>query len=310
MSATERLTVRITGLRDLGEIRVLDLGATSDRPLPGWEPGAHIELVLPTGLTRRYSLCGDPAHPATYRVAVLREEWSRGGSEYIHRYLRLGQHLETGAPVNNFPLRAHDRYVFIAGGIGITPILPMATRTFRAGAQVEVHCAGGPGAMELARELARAVPPTSVYPRGHTPRMDVHRIVSGAEPGTGIYCCGPQRLLDAVAATPTAADVQLEKFRPTRKKLAPPKPFDAVAVRSGITVHVEPEQSLLTMLEAAGVPVSGSCREGVCGSCRVGVVEGAVDHRDDLLDDAGRERGDLMYPCVSRGASGVLVLDI
>jgi len=217
MSVTERLTVHITGLRDVGEIRVLDLGATSDERLPGWEPGAHIELVLPTGLTRRYSLCGDPAHPATYRVAVLREEWSRGGSEYIHRHLRPGQHLETGAPVNNFPLRVHDRYVFIAGGIGITPILPMAVRASLAGAQVEVHCAGGPGAMELARELARAVPATSVYPRGHTPRMDVHRIVSGAEAGTGIYCCGPQRLLDAVAATPTAADVHLEKSAPPAK---------------------------------------------------------------------------------------------
>jgi len=293
----------------------LTLRHPEGRELPAWRPGAHIDLLLPGGMTRQYSLCGDPADRRTYRIAVLRERASRGGSEYVHDQLAAGQRIAVRGPRNNFELVPADGYVFIAGGIGITPILPMIAAAERAGAAWRLFYGGRTRrGMAFLNELEPVSPNVCVVPQDENGLLDLAACLSGLTPDTLVYCCGPEPLLAAVesrCATAAPGRLHLERFaaRPAAGP-AGDTAFEAVLRRAGLSVTVPPGMSVLQAAEDAGARVVYSCREGTCGTCETTVIEGLPDHRDSLLTEAERAAGDLMLICVSRSLSPRLVLDL
>lgn len=265
--------------------------------LPAWTPGSHIDLHLAPGLVRQYSLVGPGL-----RIAVLREPAGRGGSAFVHDRLRVGDRVEIGGPRNHFALLDAPRYLFVAGGIGITPILPMTAAAEAAGAEWRLLY-GGRSRSSMAY-LDRLDDPRVTVRTGGL--LDLRTAVADA-PGAQVYGCGPAPMLDALVASCPAAHV--ERFTPVGGDL-PERPFDAVLARTGATVHVPAGTSLLTAVEAAGVDVLQSCREGTCGTCEVGVLEGEPEHRDAVLDETDRTAGDAMMLCVSRARGERLVLDL
>ncbi|MFB7653352.1 MULTISPECIES: PDR/VanB family oxidoreductase [unclassified Streptomyces] len=279
----------------------------TDGPLAPWRPGAHIDVRLPNWLTRQYSLCGDPGRLDTYRVAVRHDRLSRGGSEYVHRYLRPGRPLPVSAPRNHFPLLPAPRYLFLAAGIGITPLLPMLRAAARSGTPAELVYAGPslaamPFAAELLAEQGDMVRVVTTRSQG---RPDLRQVAADLAEDTLVYCCGPASWLAAAEEAFPAARLHVERFRPTARTFAPDTAFEAVCRGSGRTVPVGAGESLLDALNHAGFPVPAGCREGVCGSCEVTVLDGDVEHRDDIGAPAHR-----MYPCVSRARSTRVVLDL
>ncbi|MEV0262409.1 PDR/VanB family oxidoreductase [Streptomyces sp. NPDC050617] len=276
-------------------------------PLEPWEPGAHIDLALPNWLIRQYSLCGDPADRDAYRVAVRYDPLSRGGSEYIHRFLRRGRTLDVSAPRNNFPLAPAPEYLFLAGGIGITPLLPMLRAATDAGRQTTLVYAGAtaetmPFADELLSGYGDRVRIVATKQQG---RPDLAALAAGLGPDALVYCCGPASMLAAAEDAFPAERLHAERFQPVPKTYGPDTAFEAVCARSGQTVPVPADESLLDALNHAGRPVPSGCREGVCGSCELTVLDGEPEHRDDIGAPTGR-----MYACVSRALSPRLVLDL
>jgi ferredoxin-NADP reductase len=273
-------------------------------PLAPWTPGAHIDLSLPNWLIRQYSLYGDPADRERYRVAVRHEPLSRGGSEYVHRFLRAGRALDVSLPRNNFPLVPAREYLFLAGGIGITPILPMLRAAADAGATATLVYAGRSAAtMPFAAEL-RSRPRVRVVATDEQGRPDLAALAAETSPHALVYCCGPASMIAAAEAVFPAGRLHVERFQPVVRTYPPNTAFDVVCARSGRTVQVAPDESLLDALTYAGHPVPSGCREGVCGSCELTVLDGEPEHRDDIGAPAGR-----MYACVSRARSPRLVVD-
>ncbi|MCS0599638.1 PDR/VanB family oxidoreductase [Streptomyces sp. LP11] len=288
------------------DVVALTLRAAAGELAP-WEPGAHVDLSLPNWLTRQYSLCGDPADRHAYRVAVRYDPLSRGGSEYVHRFLRPGRTLPVSPPRNHFPLVAAPRYLFLAGGIGITPLLPMLRAVTAAGLPATLVYAGPsadrmPFADELRRRHGDRV---RIVETGRQGRPDLAALAAGLEAGTLVYCCGPAAMLAAADAAFPAGRLHAERFQPVARTFGPDTAFEAVCARSGDTVAVPADESLLDALAHAGHPLPSGCREGVCGSCEVAVLDGVPEHRDDISGPEGR-----MYPCVSRALSPRLVLDL
>ncbi|MFI5590377.1 PDR/VanB family oxidoreductase [Amycolatopsis sp. NPDC051758] len=268
--------------------------------LEPWEPGAHIDLALPNWLTRQYSLCGDPGDLSAYRIAVRLDPLSRGGSEYVHWYLRPGRTLEVSSPRNHFPLVPAPEYLFLAGGIGITPMVPMLRAAVSAGAAASlVYVGRSASTMPFAAEL-RATYGERVRLFDHG-RPDLATLAVGPE--AEVYCCGPASMLSAAEAI--FPRLHTERFQPTQRVFGPDTAFEVVCGRSGQTLQVPADESLLDVLNHAGRPVPSGCREGVCGSCELSVLDGEPEHRDDIGAPAGR-----MYPCVSRARSPRLVLDV
>ncbi|GGL59820.1 PDR/VanB family oxidoreductase [Planomonospora parontospora] len=280
--------------------------------LPDWTPGAHIDLILPNGLTRQYSLCGDRWDPHTYRIGVLREPDGRGGSAYVHDALAEGDPVAIGGPRNDFPLVPSERYLFIAGGIGITPLLPMIYQAELLDADWRLLYGGRTRAsMAFTGELARYGGKVTYAPQDECGLLD---LPDQPPPDTKVYCCGPAGLLEALerrAADWPAGSLRTERF--TAKDLTAPardEPFEVELRRSRLSVTVTPGRSVLQAINDAGIGVLSSCKQGLCGTCETGVLEGEPDHRDALLDDAERAAGDCMLVCVSRSRSDRLVLDL
>ncbi|HVV19615.1 MAG TPA: PDR/VanB family oxidoreductase [Pseudonocardiaceae bacterium] len=277
--------------------------------LPDWTPGAHVDLVLPNGMTRQYSLCGNRFDPQTYRVAVLREPDGRGGSAFVHDELRAGDTVAIGGPRNHFRLVPARRYEFIAGGIGITPLLPMIAQATMLGADWHLRYGGRTRtSMAFAGELAGDR--VTIVPQDEQGLLDL--TLPEPSPDTKVYCCGPAPLLAAVEQRCTgwpAGILRTERFTP-KVHSGRTTAFDVELRRSGLSVTVRPDQSVLQAAQAAGVAVLSSCRQGVCGTCETTVLAGEPDHRDSILDDAERAAGDCMFPCVSRSRTDRLVLDL
>ncbi|MFD4995496.1 PDR/VanB family oxidoreductase [Streptomyces buecherae] len=292
----------------------VELAAADGGDLPPWRPGAHIELVLPTGIARQYSLCGSVADRSRYRVGVLRERGSRGGSEYVHAFLRPGQPVRVRGPRDNFGFRPEPAYLFIAGGIGITPILPMVREAVRRGVPWRLAYGGRTAAsMAFLDELAPHRAHVWRYPKDEAGRMPLDDWLARPRPGTALYACGPESLLTAVEEGSAHWDpgtVRLERFAARPRPAGPRAEVEVVCARSKATVTVPGDRSVLSALEAAGVPVVGSCREGVCGTCETRVLDGEPEHLDDILTADERAAGDRMYPCVSRARGRRLVLDV
>ncbi|QIY65517.1 2Fe-2S iron-sulfur cluster-binding protein [Streptomyces sp. RPA4-2] len=279
--------------------------------LPGWEPGAHIDVVLGPGLERQYSLCGDPADRGAWRIAVLREPHGRGGSSYVHERVDAGDRVRVRGPRNHFALAPAPRYRFVAGGIGITPILPMLAAAQAAGAQWTLLYGGRTrDSMAFVRELSRYGDRVTIAPQDECGLLDLDSVLSGVPGGTLVYCCGPGPLLDAVEERCPSGLLHVERFRPKAQEPAGDDEFEVVLSRSGRTLTVPADASVLDTVRGAGVEVLFSCTEGTCGTCETDVLEGTPDHRDSVLTDAERAAGETMLICVSRCRGKRLVLDL
>ena len=284
--------------------------------LPPWTPGAHVDLEL-GDLVRQYSLCGDPADSRSYTVAVLRESESRGGSAYIHESLSVGSRVLVRGPRNHFSLVSSPRYVFIAGGIGVTPMLPMIAEAEASSADWHLWYRGrSRSGMAYAAQLAEHGDRVTLLPGDETGPLDLATVLSEPRDDTLIYVCGPERLLEGVEAIcsqawPSTA-LHLERF--AAKEIAAPeggeRSFELELAATGVTLTVPPDKSVFRVIEDAGISVLGSCHEGICGTCEAIVLEGDVDHRDSVLNESERAANDAMMVCVSRCFSDRLVLDL
>ncbi|MGV9881091.1 PDR/VanB family oxidoreductase [Streptomyces sp. NPDC003006] len=294
----------------------LTLTHPSGGRLPSWSPGAHIDLTLGPGLVRQYSLCGDPGDTSLFQVAVLREPESRGGSRYVHDTLAEGDAVRASGPRNHFQLVDAPRYLFVAGGIGVTPVLPMIAAAERRGADWRLVYGGRSRAtMAFASRLTEDHPHrVELCPQDESGLLDLDGLLGRPSPGTLVYCCGPEPLLDAVerrCASWPEGTLHIERFTPKgQEDDSPSVSFEVELSRSGITVTVPPDKTVLQAVEEAGVRILSSCREGTCGTCETAVLDGVVDHRDSLLTPAERARDDTMFLCVSRAACPRLVLDL
>lgn len=304
--------VRVSARRDEAEgVFSLELTPIAGGQLPPWEPGAHIDVAVGAAGVRQYSLCGDPADRRRWRIAVLREPQGRGGSEYLYQTALLDSELRISLPRNNFELVERESYVFVAGGIGITPILPMVAAAQARGAQWELYYGGRTLAhMAFAAEIAR-------YPQARLLPQDEHGLLPIADlvaehSNAAIYCCGPEPLLAAVETAGALHDsaVFVERFVPRPVAAAPRGSFEIQLASSGRTFHIGSGQSIADVLDAAGIGIITSCREGTCGSCETAVLDGEIDHRDSVLTAEEQASGNTMMLCVSRAGSDVLILDL
>ncbi|MTD56343.1 PDR/VanB family oxidoreductase [Amycolatopsis pithecellobii] len=279
--------------------------------LPRWEPGAHVDLML-GNLVRQYSLCGDPGDRSVLEVAVLRERDGRGGSAFVHDGLRTGDLVRIGGPRNHFPLVPAESYLFIAGGIGITPIVPMiaAADASRADWQL-VYGGRARSSMAFHEELSQKYGDrVSVLPQDETGLLDLESLFDEAYEDTAVYCCGPEPLLLAAErAVPEWLSLHVERFA-AKENSGERTEFEVELARSGMTLTVPAEQSILDTVEGAGVPVLSSCQGGICGTCETPVLDGVPDHRDSVLSEQEQAANDTMMICVSRACGERLVLDL
>ncbi|MFD3311629.1 PDR/VanB family oxidoreductase [Streptomyces sp. NPDC058694] len=282
--------------------------------LPAWEPGAHIDVILGPDLERQYSLCGDPADRHSWRVAVLREPDGRGGSAHVHGQLEAGDKVRVRGPRNHFALQPSPRYRFVAGGIGITPILPMLAEAEAAGAAWTLLYGGRTrNSMAFVGELSSYGDKVRVFPHDEAGLLDLDSELGTPQLGTLVYCCGPGPLLDAVeerCAQWPKGSLHVERFQPKVQETGADTEFEVVLERSGHTLTVPADVSVLDTVRSAGVEVLFSCTEGTCGTCETDVLEGTPDHRDSVLTDEEREAGETMLICVSRCRGKRLVLDL
>ena len=305
----------VTAVSDAAEgVKTITLAEPGGTALPAWSPGAHIDIVLGDDLTRQYSLCGDTSDDTSWRIGVLAAPESRGGSVRVHE-LKTGDTVRVRGPRNHFPLVGAASYQFIAGGIGITPILAMIAEAEAAGASWNLLYGGRQRAsMAFLDELERyGQDRVTITPQDERGHLDLADCLGTPRPGTLVYCCGPEGLLTAVeeacAAWP-AGSLHIERFAPKGVSAAEDSAFELVLQRSGLTLQVPPDKSVFDVVSEAGVSVLGSCFEGVCGTCEQAVIDGDVDHRDSILSDEEREANEYMMICVSRCRSARLTLDL
>jgi ferredoxin-NADP reductase len=287
--------------------------------VPDWAPGAHLEFTLPSGLIRHYSLCGDPEDRSGYMVAVLDQSDGRGGSREFHRFVTAGVEMSVRDPRNHFPLVSAESYLFIAGGIGITPILPMVRAVTKAGKQFRIVYGGRTlDSMAFREEISGYGAAASLVPEDTAGRIDIAGELSRCPAGVQVYCCGPEPLLRAVEAA-CAADgrvggLHVERFGAAASGADRAAPaggmFEVELARTGVTVLVDAQSSILDKVLEAAPGQPWSCREGYCGTCETKVIAGEPEHADDILTDEERAAGDVMMICVGRSRSPRLVLDI
>ena len=280
--------------------------------LPRWEPGAHLDLVLPSGLVRQYSLCGDPEDDSSYTVATRLVPDGRGGSREVHEQIRAGMELEVRGPRNRFPLVEAESYVFVAGGIGITPVLPML-RALPDGAEWRLlYCGRDRASMPFLEDVEKlgrmGVPPLERSREWGRVTVvegpaDLDGFLADVPEGAAVYCCGPEGLMAAVEER--FPRVRLERFAP---RASGGDAFEVELRCSGRTLSVAADSTVLAAVREEFPNTLYSCEQGFCGTCQQRVLEGEVDHRDELLTDA--ERADSMLICVSRARGDRLVLDM
>ncbi|MGO4328893.1 cytochrome P450/oxidoreductase [Cupriavidus sp. 2TAF22] len=297
----------------------LRLVSPDGRPMPRWTPGSHIDVECGgTGLSRQYSLCGDPADSSALEIAVLREAQGRGGSAWVHDNVKPGDRLKIRGPRNHFRLDESARkLIFIAGGIGITPVSAMARRARQLGIDYALHYSGRSRAsMALLDELAALhADRLHVHASDEGRRADLQALLGQPDPHTQIYACGPAPMLRALqeccASWPGDA-LRIEHFESALGTLDPAREqaFEVELKDSGIVVTVAADQTVLAALRAANIDMQSDCEEGLCGSCEVRVLAGEIDHRDVVLTRAEREANGRMMTCCSRAACKRLVLEL
>ena len=279
--------------------------------LDPWVPGAHVTLHLPDDMKRQYSLCGDPADRSQYSIAVLESPQSRGGSKYMHDHMKFGMEIEVSGPHNHFELEASTEYLFIAGGIGITPIKAMI-ESLPSRRQWRLLYAGRSRAsMAYTKELEDMFGERVIIhaddEQGGRPDLDA--LLAGFK--GHVYVCGPEPLLDALIAKVSVDRLHFERFSAVdRSSDLIPEDFEVKLARSDKSITVRKDESLLDVLNMNGGALISSCGEGVCGTCEVRVLKGQPVHLDSVMSDEDKDAIGVMYPCVSRGSGSTLVLDI
>lgn len=290
-------------------------------PLPAWEPGAHIDIHVPDGSTRQYSLCGDPRDLSSWLVAVLREPEGRGGSAWVHDELRVGRRVLVTRPKNHFRLEDADHYALVAGGVGVTPIMAMAEHLARAGRSFHLTYGGRTAATMAFRERLAALGDRVTFVAEDTDgRPDLDALLKQQPANALTYVCGPVGLLRAVQAAAEAAHgvdqdvVRFELF--SRAGVEPAEEeaggdaYELVLTRSGHTLRLRPEVNILETVLKLGVEVENDCRDGICGSCVTSIRSGTVEHRDLVLTKREQKAMDQMMICVSRPTCPRLELDL
>ncbi|MDA8484324.1 PDR/VanB family oxidoreductase [Pseudomonas resinovorans] len=314
------LDVVITAIRpEARDILSLELARADHGPLPAFSAGAHIDLHLPNGLVRQYSLCNHPGENHRYQIAVLRSSDSRGGSEAVHQ-LRPGQALRIGTPRNLFPLAEGDgRSLLLAGGIGITPLLCMAEHLASSGADFQLHyCARSEEHAAFVERLEGSPFAGRVqlhFDDGARGRLDISRLLADQPGDTRLYTCGPagfmQHVLDSARELGWAeARLHREYFSAEAAPQGAADAFEVQLASSGQVLRVEAGENVVEALRKVGVEVPVACEQGICGTCLTRVLEGVPEHRDLFLTEEEQAANDQFTPCCSRARSPRLVLDL
>lgn len=324
---TDTLALRVSAIRaEARDVMSIELRDPARKALPAFAPGAHLEITLPPregeahGLIRHYSLCNTSTECDRYLVAVGRAENSRGGSVAMHEVVRLGTILTVRPPRNNFPLTATaGHYRFVAGGIGITPILSMIRWCDAHGKSWSLlYCSRNRPRTAFYEEL-RAFGDRVTFHFDDESRgqhADFERALAEPQDDEHVYCCGPRPLMLAVEAAGMSrpeGSVHFEWFTAKEVAHAPPVAtdvFDIVLRSSGLRLQVVPEKSILETLEDNGVSIPFSCREGLCRTCETGLCGGEADHRDLVLTEDERNAQKSVMVCVSRSKTPTLELDL
>jgi vanillate O-demethylase ferredoxin subunit len=316
------LTVRVTRRRrEAVDIDTFELCDVDGKPLPSFSAGSHIDVHLPNGLTRQYSLCNDPTEGHRYLIGVLRDPGSRGGSTAMHDAVNEGDVLRISGPKNHFPL-AHEakRSVLVAGGIGITPILCMAERLAVAGADFELHyCTRSRERTAFHdRITASAFAPRVRFHFDDGPdeqKLELARLTAAPQAGEHLYVCGPKGFMDVVLAAARArgwpeSQIHYEFFNAELLPTGQEGAFEVKLASSGRIIAVPKDRTVVQALADAGIDVPISCEQGVCGTCLTRVLEGVPDHKDLYLTPEEQAANDQFTPCCSRSKTPLLVLDL
>lgn len=304
---------RVSSLRQVAD-QIVEIEFVGENgPLPEWEPGAHTDVHLPTGVIRQYSLMRGASDPGAWRIAVLREEDGRGGSKYICDKLTVGQYVSLGAPRNHFHFTDVAPVCLIGGGIGVTPLIPMAEQAEKLGVEWKLHYLGRSHThLAYADELVKRFGTKVVlHLADESTRLNLDQLIDSLSAETEVYSCGPERLLDALELRMGETDrLHVERFAPKEQEFEPNRSFTVVAEKSGVEFEVPEDESILVAADFEGIEVEGDCLEGTCGSCETRVVEGGVEHRDSILTPKQQRENSCMMICVSRARGDRLVLDL
>jgi len=297
-----------------------ELARPDGAALPGFSAGSHIDVTVPGGLTRQYSLCNDATEQHRYRIAVLRDPTSRGGSVAMHDQLKEGDTVQISEPRNHFPLVHAQKTLLFAGGIGVTPLLCMAQRLSHIGADFTLHyCTRSPDRTAFRDEIDNS--PFAANVAYHhddgdaAQKLDLAKVIAKPDPGTHLYVCGPTGFIDWVVKTAQqqgwpSDHVHLEYFGAAPQDTTGDQAFQVKIASSGQVYEVPADKTVTTALLEHGVEILVSCEQGVCGTCITRVLEGECDHRDLYFTDEEKAKHDQFTPCCSRAKSKILVLDL
>ena len=322
MNTSTHLDVRVARkANETAEIASFELVSADGSALPPFSAGAHIDVHLPNGLVRQYSLCNDSTESHRYLIGVLRDAASRGGSQAMHDLIKEGDTLKISLPKNHFQL-AHDakRSVLLAGGIGVTPILCMAERLANVGAAFEMHyCTRSRERTAFVHRIENSTFASKVTfhfdDLGPSNKLDVNSLLAAQSPDVDLYVCGPKGFMDAVLDTARAQGwhedrIHFEFFAAEVVRSDSDRTFDVKLASTGRVIPIGSKQTIVEALLDAGVVIPTSCEQGVCGTCLTRVLEGEPDHRDSFLTPAEQTANDQFTPCCSRAKSPRLVLDL
>ncbi|CAM5216376.1 Vanillate O-demethylase ferredoxin subunit OS=Castellaniella defragrans OX=75697 GN=HNR28_001895 PE=4 SV=1 [Castellaniella defragrans] len=308
--------VQVQGLRKMNEeVLEVTLTASESGRLPNWSAGAHIAVVIKEGVERQYSLCGDVEEQGLWKLAIRKHERGRGGSAYLHENLREGDLIWVKGPTNNFPLQLAERYFFIAGGIGITPLIPMIRIISKIGKPWKLAYGGRRRAtMAYINELCADKEHVVAYCGDSGKHIDVKQIIGQLDRQTDVYCCGPERLMreveDECRGVGNVGRFFAERFQPRQELRRENQEFTVTVASSGQKIVVGRDETIAEALERSGVEVTLSCREGTCGTCMTGVLDGVPEHRDSVLTDEEKRSHGLVMVCCARSLSENLTLDL
>ena len=319
MSSHEIVVRVVRKTREALDINSYELAASDASGLPGFEAGAHIDVHLPNGLTRQYSLCGHPQQAGRYRIAVLRDPKTRGGSQAVHDLIHEGDELRIGMPRNLFPLQKSGGHsLLLAGGIGVTPLLAMAYHLHREGRPFELHY--------FTRSRDRAAFMAELQASGLAAQVFFHfddepdasqkpvaELLAAMDGATHLYTCGPAGFLNHVLDSARALGVPDARVHYETFAAAAPVSGGSFEVRiqsTGQKVVVGPDETVVAAVARLGIEIAVSCEQGICGTCLTRVVEGLPDHQDQYLTEAEQAANDQFTPCCSRSKSACLVLDL